>query len=130
MATVTNSGAVLLKVGKGYSFDFVSGALIIPEDTDPITNVIIPWAEGEVGGIMRRDIVKNWATYNTNTKQLVVSAVTCLAAMEVIKYDMSTFESLREAENRLNVVRDTALRDLSLLKDDKVKNLVEKGETA
>ena len=130
VATVTTSGAVLLKAGKGTSFDFVSGALIIPGETDPISNVIIPNAEGEVSGIMRRDIVANWANFNTNTKQLVVSAVASIAAVEVIKYDMDVIESLREAENRINILRDTYLRDLSLLRDLKVIKLVEDGQTA
>ncbi len=64
---------------------------------------------------------KNWSDLysglNVDIKGLLKEAASSLAAMYVIQYDMSGYTSRVEAETMLDVLRDSALRAISILKD-------------
>ena len=73
----------------------------------------------------------NWSDaytgLNTDTKGLLKEVASDLAAIYVIQYDMSGFTSRTEAEDMINVLRDAALRGMSLLRDKKTKEFLEKA---
>ena len=48
-------------------------------------------------------------------------------AVNPIMYDMGGYASRIEAEDMLNILRDAAMRGLSLLRDTKQKDFLEKG---
>ena len=58
---------------------------------------------------------------NSTVRGILIDTGACLAAIEGINWDMSGFSSRTEAENMINTLRDIALRNLSLLRDQKVR---------
>jgi hypothetical protein len=61
---------------------------------------------------------------NADVKGLLKEAASDLAAIYVIQFDMSGYTSRTEAEDMINVLRDAALRALSLLRDKKVQDFM------
>ena len=63
----------------------------------------------------------NWsdayATLNADVKGILKEIASNLAAMYVIQYDMSGFTSRTEAETMLDVLREGALRGLSIIRN-------------
>ncbi|KKM99766.1 hypothetical protein LCGC14_1144520 [marine sediment metagenome] len=58
---------------------------------------------------------------------ILIETGACLAAIEGIAWDMSGFTSRIEAEDMINVLRDIALRNLSLLRDKKTQEFIQKA---
>lgn len=63
-------------------------------------------------------------TLNTTVRGILIDTGACLAAIEGITWDMSGFTSRVEAEDMINVLRDIALRNLSILRDKKVQDFI------
>ena len=60
----------------------------------------------------------DYAGLNVDVKGILKQIASDLAAIYVIQYDMSSSDTSRiEFEDRINVLRDAALRGLSLLRD-------------
>ena len=74
---------------------------------------------------------KNWSdvysTLNVDAKGLLKEVASNIAAIYVITYDMSGYTSRVEAEDMINVLRDAALRGLSILRDKKMETFIEKA---
>lgn len=49
----------------------------------------------------------------------------CLCAIYVIQYDMSGYTTRASAENMINILRDIALRNLSILRDIKTQTFIQ-----
>jgi hypothetical protein len=64
------------------------------------------------------------STLNTSVRGILIDTGACLAAIEGITWDMSGFTSRTEAEDMINVLRDIALRNLSLLRDKKTQDFI------
>ena len=60
----------------------------------------------------------------TSVRGILIDTGACLAAIEGISWDMSGFSSRTEAENMINILRDIALRNLSLLRDKKTQDFI------
>ena len=88
------------------------------------TNVYIKQAESLINSVCRYNFTDNYSTLNTDTKHLLKEVASNLAAIYVIQYDMSGFTSRVEAEDMINVLRDAALRGLSILRDKKVVDFI------
>lgn len=61
---------------------------------------------------------------NTTVRGILIDTGACLAAIEGIVWDMSTFTNRIEAEDMINVLRDIALRNMSILRDKKVQDFM------
>jgi hypothetical protein len=85
------------------------------------TNQYVKEAEGVICAVARYDFVTNYASLTTIAKELLRQVASDLAAMYAIQYDMSGFTSRIEAEDMINILRDSALRGLSLLRDQKLE---------
>lgn len=81
-------------------------------------------AESAINGMARYNFSDNYATLNADTKGLLKEIASNIAAIYVILYDMSGFTSRTEAEDMINVLRDAALRGLSILRDKKVQDFI------
>lgn len=68
------------------------------------TNVYIKLAEGQICLDTRYDWVTNYASVSTIGKEVLRDAVSSLAAIDVINYDMSGFTSRQEALTMINVL--------------------------
>ena len=63
-------------------------------------------------------------TLNSSVRGILIDTGARLAAIEGITWDMSGFTSRIEAEDMINVLRDTALRNMSILRDKKVQDFI------
>lgn len=68
------------------------------------TNVYVKEAEGKICLDTRYDWVTNYASVSTIGKEILREAVSCLAAIDVINYDMSGFTSRQEALIMINTL--------------------------
>ena len=91
-------------------------------NVEAFINDYMTQAESLINTVTRINYSDSYSGLNVDTKGLLKEAASNLAAIYVINYDMSaivTASSLIEAENRITVLRDAALRAMSLLKDKK-----------
>lgn len=87
-------------------------------------NQFMTEAESEINSTIRYNFSDTYATLNADTRGILKSVASNLAAIYVIQYDMSGYESRIEAEDMINILRDAALRGLRLLKDKKVEDFI------
>ena len=78
--------------------------------------------ESTVNSMCRYNFSDNWGTLNVDVKHLISDIVSSLVAIQAICYDMSGYTSRTEAEDMINVLRDGALRGLSILRDKKAQD--------
>jgi len=88
------------------------------------TNDYVTQAESLINSICRYNFSDAYAALNVDTKGILKQIASDLAAIYVIQYDMSGFSSRVEAEDMINVLRDSALRGLSILRDKKVQDFI------
>ena len=81
-------------------------------------------AESTINCIVRYNFSDNYATLNADVRGILKEVASNLAAIYVIQYDMSGYTSRIEAEDMVNILRDGALRGLSILRDKKVETFI------
>lgn len=64
------------------------------------------------------------STLNTTVRGILIDTGACLAAIEGISWDMSGFTSRIEAEDMINILRDIAMRNMSILRDKKTQDFM------
>ncbi|KKL83394.1 hypothetical protein LCGC14_1975190 [marine sediment metagenome] len=122
VGTFSVSQAVIDKAGKNVSDDLKTGWAITSEFEKWIEE-----AEAVISTISRFDYVANSAAITTNGTPIIKEVVSNLAAIQAVKYDMSGYTTIGEAESIITVLRDGALRDLSILRDQKGVKFVKDG---
>lgn len=90
------------------------------------TDVYVLNVEAVINSVSRY----NWsdaytAGLNADVKGILTETGACLCANKVIKAEMSGYTSRIEAEDMINVNRDTALRNLQILRDKKVQKFIQ-----
>ena len=93
-------------------------------NTESYINSYMTQVESQINAICRYNFSDNYSSLNVDTKNILKEAASNLAAIYVIQYDMSCFTTRTEAEDMINVLRDGALRCLSILKDKKVQDFI------
>lgn len=88
------------------------------------TNDYIVQVESVINNFCRFNFTDVYAGLNEDVRELLKQVASDLAAIYVIQYDMSGFFLLQEAEDKINTLRDSALRGLSLLRDQKVVTFI------
>lgn len=88
------------------------------------TDVWIADAESLINCVTRFNWSDAYAGLNADVKCLLRQVASDLVAIYCIVYDMSGFTSRVEAEDMINVLRDSALRGLALLRDKKVEEFM------
>jgi hypothetical protein len=83
------------------------------------TNAFVKQAESFINTVCRYNFTDNYAGLNADVQGILKEVASNLAAIYVIQYDMSGFTSRIEAEDMVNILRDAALRGLSVLRDRK-----------
>lgn len=119
VATMALSGSVILKAGVGVHADIASGVVDI--------DGFITQAESLCCAISRYDWIANYGTVETNLKDFLREVIEDIAAIYCITYDMAGYTSRIEAEDIINVLRDAALRGLSILRDQKGVKFIKDG---
>ena len=80
--------------------------------------------EAEINATCRYNFSDTYSSLNADTKGLLKQAASNMAAIYVIVYDMSGYNSRIDAEDLINVLRDAALRNINLLKDKKTVDFI------
>lgn len=113
--TMCVSGAVLAKAGANRNTDL---------DIDG-TNMDrwINQAESDINVLCRYNFTDNYASLNDDTKKILEGLCSDLAAINVINYDTTGYMS-SEAANMINVLRDSAQRRMSILRDKKAQDFI------
>ena len=88
------------------------------------TNDYVAQAESLINVACRYNFSDNYSTLNTDVKKILQEVASDLAAIYVISYDMSGYTSRIEAEDMINVLRDAALRGISILRDKKQQDFI------
>lgn len=91
---------------------------------DTFTNNYIFQAESFINSACRFNFSDVYASLNNDTKGILQETASDMAAISVICYDMSGFNSRIEAEDMINVLRDVYLRNIGLLKDKKTTDFI------
>lgn len=123
MATLATSGQVLGKAGVNVSPNLSGQSAIW--DSGQFGDDWILEAEGQVNTASRKNWVDEYATLNVDVKNMLSGVVSNLAAIYAIQYDMSGYTSRVEAEDMVNILRDAALRELSIIREAAAKDFVE-----
>jgi len=87
-------------------------------NVEAFINDYMTQAESLINVTIRFNFSDVYGTLNADVKGILKQVSSDLAAIYVIQYDM-TGMTLREAENRINILRDSAQRGLSILRDKK-----------
>ena len=111
---------MLMKAGASVS-SVVTAAV---DTTFVYSNSFISQAESTINCDARYNFSDHYATLNVDVKEILKQTASDLAAMYCIQYDMSGFSSRYEAETMLDLLRDSALRGLGLLRDQKVVTFI------
>jgi len=88
-------------------------------------NDFMTQVESQINCMCRINFSDNYAALNADVKGILKECASNLAAIYVIQFDMSGFTSRIEAEDMINVLRDAALRNLSVLVDKNVQSFME-----
>lgn len=115
--TLCSSGAVQVKAG--------SNATTL---TDDQYTELINQAEGFVCTSGRYDFVSNYASISSMGLYILEDACSCHAAIAAINYDMSPFTSRTEAQVMLDVNYSRLAEDVNLIRDEKFRQFIIKGE--
>lgn len=101
-----------------------AGANVSASWTDDMYTAAGLQAESTVNVICRYNFSDDYATLNADVKAIISDIVSSLVAIQAICYDMSGYTSRIEAEDMINVLRDGALRGMSLLRDKKQQDFI------
>ena len=88
------------------------------------TDVYVLEVESLVNATTRFNWSDVYATLNADVKHILKEVSSNICAIYVIQYDMSGFTSRIEAEDMINVLRDGAIRGLSVLRDKKTQDFM------
>lgn len=112
-------------------FQYKCGAGVSPlASSEPYANSFVKQAESVINMVCRKVFAIDGTTFTalpTTTKGILTEVASNIAAIYAIQYDMGGFNSRIEAEDMINILRDAALRGLSLLRQQPQKDFLPKG---
>ena len=96
--------------------------------TDVMKTAALLAAESTLNAICRYNYSDKYTTLNVDVKYIITEVTASLVAIEGIKYNMlglagAAFSRI-EAEDRVNILRDAILRNLSILRDKKTQDFI------
>jgi len=84
-------------------------------NTEAFINDYMLQAESEINSTIRFNFSDTYAALNIDVKSILTRVAACMAATEVLNYDLSGM-SQREAETRLDVLNNQINRGMAALK--------------
>ena len=111
---MTTETDVISKLGDGVSADF----------TDAMKTAASLRADSRVNSLCRFNFSDNYAALNVDVKYILSDVISSFIAIEGIAYDMNGYTDLAEGESKINILRDSMLRGLSLLRDKKTQDFI------
>lgn len=111
--TLCTSGSAVAKAGANANSTITASGSALAVWSDE--------AESYVSSLARVDLVSNYGNLTANGKQILNELTSSLIAEKIIMYDMSGYTSRGEASMMLNVIENNIVRNISLIKEDKIK---------
>ena len=111
-----SSGAIVTKAG--------SGANITAKTSGAILSQYSSEAEALICAVTRYDWIGNYGSLGANFKPLLGEIASNIAGAYLVSYDNAGYQDRIEAENIIVVLRDAALRGLSIIRDKKVEDFI------
>ena len=111
---MTTEAEIDQKTGAGVSVNF----------TDVMKTASTKHAESTVNVVCRHNFSSDFPNLSSSTMGILSDIVSSLVGMEGVAYDMSGYTSRIEAEDKINILRDGALRGLSLIRDKKQQDFM------
>ena len=102
-------------------------SVISGDATFVYSNDFISQAESEINALTRVNWSDLYGTLDDDVKAILTQAASNLSAMYAISYDMSGFTSRLEATTMLDLLRDSYLRALGVLREIQVQKFVKKA---
>lgn len=102
-----------------------SGANVSTSYTDTMKTAAVLAYESMINAVCRHNFSDVFAaSLNVDVKYLLTEFVASMTAIQAISYDMSGYTSRAEAESMITVLRDSALRAQSILRDQKAVTFI------
>lgn len=114
MGTLCLSGAALFKAGANVSTSL----------TEAHYNYSILQTESRVCSMSKYNWIDAYGTLSADVKYLLEEAVSNLAAIYLINYDMSGYTSRTEAQTMLDILYDNAKKAITELTEVKVRDFM------
>ncbi|MAF43353.1 MAG: hypothetical protein CMI54_04160 [Parcubacteria group bacterium] len=108
------SDEILVKAGENYDTDI----------TEARINALCVQAESTINSFTRFNWSDAYAGLNVDVKGILSEAASNLVAIYIISYNFGSYNSRREGESMINVLRDGLNRALSQLRDMKVRDFM------
>ena len=112
---MTTEAEIIQKAGAGKSASF---------DTTMMTASNLR-AESVINCVTRRNWSDDFGGLNIDVKQILSDFCSSFVAIEAIAYDMSGYTSRIEAEDIINVQRDSMLRNMQILRDKQMETFID-----
>jgi len=103
------SDEVLVRAGENYDTSI----------TEARINDLCAQSESLINVLTRYNWSDAYSGLNADVKRILSETSACLAANAIIAYNLDSYPSRTEAEDMININRDIALRNLSVLRDKK-----------
>ena len=108
------SDEILVKAGENYDTSI----------TEARINALCLQAESTINSFTRYNWSDNYSGLNADVRGLLSEAESNLVAIYIISYNFGSYNSRREGESMINVLRDGLNRALSQLRDKKVETFM------
>ncbi len=108
------SDEILVRAGENYDTSV----------TESRINDLAAQSESEINAVTRYNWSDAYSTLNADVKRLLSVASACHCAIAIIAFNMAGYTSRTEAEDLINVNRDTYLRIASMLRDKKTRDFL------
>lgn len=93
--------------------------------TEARINDLCAQAESFINVACRFNFSDEYSGLNADVKRILSETAACLVAVRIIAFNMAGYTSRTEAEDMINVNRDVALRNLSILQQQKSQDYME-----
>lgn len=112
---MTTEAEIIQKAGAGKSASF---------NTTMMTAANLR-AESIINVATRRNWSDDFAGLNIDVKQILSDFCSSFVAIEAIAYDMSGYTSRIEAEDMINILRDSMLRNMQILRNKNSETFID-----
>jgi hypothetical protein len=108
------SDEILVRAGENYDTSI----------TEARINDLADQSESVINCMTRYNWSDKYATLNVDVQRILSSASAAWCAIHIISFNMAGYTSRIEAEDMINVQRDSFLRDIQILRDIKVQTFM------
>lgn len=109
------SDEILVKAGELYDTSI----------TEARINALCSQIESTINVMTRYNWSDAYSGLNADVKGILSEVASNMVAIYIITYNMDSYSSMRAAEDMINVLRDGALRGLSILRDKKAQSFMQ-----